>query len=79
MCVTIWGLKLTTLLNSVLFLVSLITFSIFLHRHRMQTAAASQGYMGDPQAAAQPPVDMQNLGYAPKEQVSYTQQPVYQN
>jgi len=66
-------------LEFVLFLVTLITYSVFLHRHRMQNASAGHGYGGAPPAQphAQPPVDMQNLGYAPKEQVTYNQQPVY--
>jgi len=69
-------------LEFILFLVTLITYSIFLHRHRMQGASTSNGYEGGAPPApvtTQPPVNMQNLGYAPKEQVAYNQQPVYPN
>ncbi|KAI9777406.1 MAG: hypothetical protein M1839_008919 [Geoglossum umbratile] len=71
-------------LEFILFLVTLITFSVFLHRHRTQGAPTHFGMQpsyggGHPApAGGQQPVDMQNMGYPPKEPATtYTQPAAY--
>jgi hypothetical protein len=57
-------LKLIYYSNSVLFLITLVTFSIFFHRHRMSGAPTS--YRGNVPAhgGGQPPAEMNNFGQA---------------
>jgi len=61
-------------LEFVLFLVTLITFSVFLHPHRMSGAPMSYGDAYAAGAGGQPPAEMHNMGYG-KEQGGPPMQP----